>query len=119
MDLCRVILFNKADYGRCAQHFPLVDKNKQAASRQTYCNGVPQGPASDGQKQKHQQVSSDLVGFSSFPSLKSRAICILSYIQQDVLVKYENRMKKKAFLTSPLDARCGKRQRASGTGGRL
>lgn len=63
---CRVILFNKADYGRCAQHFLLVDKNKQAASRQTYCNGVPQGPASDGQKQKHQQISSDLVGLHLF-----------------------------------------------------
>ncbi|XP_056892908.1 microtubule-associated tumor suppressor 1 homolog A-like isoform X1 [Takifugu flavidus] len=35
-----------------------VDKNKQReASRQTHCNGVSQ---CDGQKQKHQQISSDL-----------------------------------------------------------
>ncbi|TWW59507.1 A Mitochondrial tumor suppressor 1 -like protein [Takifugu flavidus] len=38
--------------------FHTVDKNKQReASRQTHCNGVSQ---CDGQKQKHQQISSDL-----------------------------------------------------------
>lgn len=47
------------------QHFLAVDKTKQrdGSTRQTRCNGLSQGSMSEGQKQKHQQSSSELVGF--------------------------------------------------------
>lgn len=53
-----------------AQHFLVVDKTKQrdGSARQTHCNGMSQGSVSwpEGQKQKHQRSSSDLVGFLPF-----------------------------------------------------
>lgn len=51
-----------------AQHFLVVDKSKQkdGSTRQTHCSGVSQGSASEGQKQKQQQSSSELVAFLLF-----------------------------------------------------